>query len=315
MKEADNSGVRSPRLIAVIKGGLGNQLFAYAAARRLALVNGAELIIDDASGFSADAQYRRQYALDHFHIHGRQATVRERLEPFSTVRRRGLRWLARHRPFALRRYIEQEGVDFDARILKLRFRDCRFLEGYWQSERYFEDIEDIIRNDLRIVPPTDRENRNMAEKIADNTSVAIHIRWFDSPEDRQSPYNISIDYYKRAIEILERRLSAPHYFVFSDNPEAAVAKLPLTKDRMTLVAHNANDGLAHADLWLMKQCQHFIIANSTFSWWGAWLSENREKIVLAPDLTIRKGKAAWGFDGLIPASWELLSSSDERAAA
>ena len=105
---------------------------------------------------------------------------------------------------------------------------------------------------------------------------------------------------------MERLAPAAHYFIFSDQLEAARARIPLPDARVTLVAHNRGDELAYADLWLMTQCQHFIIANSTFSWWGAWLSERGGKKVIAPSTSFQHGKMAWGFDGLLPDDWIKL---------
>ena len=116
------SNSKSRKIITRIKGGLGNQLFCYAAARRLALVNSAELVIDDVTGFVRDHNYRRRYALDHFHIPARKATPAERLEPFERYRRGLMKWSSRRKQFAERRYVEQEGEDFDHRLLALKVK-------------------------------------------------------------------------------------------------------------------------------------------------------------------------------------------------
>lgn len=290
------------KIITRIKGGLGNQLFCYAAARRLAVTNNAELVIDDVTGFARDHQYRQQYALEHFQIPVRKVKRAERMEPFERYRRGLMKWLSSRKPFAKRRYLEQEGRDFDARLLSLKVKGTLYLDGYWQSELYFKDVETIIRNDLRITPPTDTLNQHMAKKILNSNAVALHIRWFDTPKCNLSMHNLKADYYVHAIKIIEREITAPHYFTFSDNPDATLAKLSISEKCVTVVNHNRGNDNAYADLWLMTHCKHFIIANSIFSWWGAWLTENTEKIVVCPAVKL-DGIGAWGFKGLLPEAW------------
>ncbi len=301
---------RSAKIVARLFGGLGNQLFIYAAARRLALVNNAELVLDDVSGFVRDHTYKRRYQLDHFHIPCRKATASERLEPFSRLRRYLKRRWNQRLPFEQRCYLVQEGLDFDARLLAVKPRGTVYLEGYWQSENYFKDVEPQIRADLRIKPPTDVVNLQMAERIRSaQVAVAVHVRFFDAPTQQKRNdghiNNVPTDYYGRAIKLMEDRVPDAHYFVFSDQPYAAREHIPLPDDRLTLVGHNRGDDMAYADLWLMSQCRHFIIANSTFSWWGAWLAEYPEKIVIAPGFTINSNSSitARGFKGLIPKKW------------
>lgn len=291
------------KIIPRIFGGLGNQLFAYAAARRLALVNNAELVLDHISGFRFDKEYQQIYQLDNFNIPVRKANRMELLEPFSRVKRYLLRRVNLYRPFGKRCYLSQEGIDFDSRVLDLR-PSCRrlYLEGYWQSERYFKDIDDVIRKDLKMTPPVDEINQTMVEKIKKHNAVAVHVRFFDNPE-KPLGHNASIDYYQRAIEEMQIRVSGAHYYIFSDRPDAAMNLIKLPVTRVTLVDHNTSFQNAYADLWLMTHCKHFIIANSTFSWWGAWLSESQNKIIIAPGFKIREGKTAWGFDGLLPDNW------------
>lgn len=295
----------SPKLIPRIFGGLGNQLFCYAAARRLALVNNAELVLDDVSGFAYDAVYRRHYQLDHFNIPCRKATAVERLEPFSRLRRALKRKWNQRLPCEQRAYLMQEGIDYDPHLLHFKPQGTVYLEGYWQSENYFKDVEATIRQDLQIKPPTDAANLAMAERIRNCTAVAVHVRFFDEPHVA-GINNAPGDYYTRAVEVMERLAPAAHYFIFSDQPEAACARIPLPGARVTLVAHNQGDEHAYADMWLMTLCQHFIIANSTFSWWGAWLAANAAKRVFAPGFEMRQGKMWWGFRGLLPDAWIRL---------
>lgn len=289
------------KVIVRIKGGIGNQLFMYAAARRLALVNNAKLVIDDVSGFVRDKKYQRHYALDHFSITARKATPQERLEPFERFRRALLKYQARKKPFSQRRYIEQEKNGFDPRLLALRFDDTIYLDGYWQSENYFKDIENVIRADLEIIPPNDERNRRMAQMIQSSESVALHVRWFD-PQGTDESHNASVDYYTKAISLISDRVASPHFFIFSDDPVAVQNKILLTTNRSTIIMHNQGDKNAYADLWLMTQCKHFIIANSTFSWWGAWLSPNPKKMVIAPKMNV-SGITWWQHEDIVPSSW------------
>lgn len=294
------------KIIPRIFGGLGNQLFCYAAARRMALVNNAELVIDDVSGFERDHTYQRRYQLDHFNIPCRKATAYERLEPLSRVRRALKRKWNQRLPFAQRAYIQQQGIYFDPHLLRVEPQGTVYLDGYWQSEDYFKDVEALIRHDLQIKPPTDAANLTMAAQIRNSTAVAVHVRFFDEP---QAPgiNNAPDDYYTRAVEKMDGLAPGAHCFVFSDKPEAARARIPLQDARVTLVSQNRGDDGAYADLWLMTQCQHFIIANSTFSWWGAWLAEHAGKQIIAPALVLNGAKriTSWNFPGQIPKHWIL----------
>ncbi len=295
----------SGKVVSRIVGGIGNQLFCYAAARRLALVNSTELVIDDVSGFVRDYDYQRNYQLDHFCIPCRKATAKERLEPFVRVRRYLKRACNRVRSFENRTYIQQEGVGFDQRLLHIRPRGTIYLDGYWQSENYFSDVEPAIRADLKMAPPNDTANMEMVMRIRNSLAVAVHVRFFDAP-GRCGINNASSDYYARAVAKMEMLVPDSHFFVFSDHPEAARAQIPLPDARITCVLHNQGDSNACADLWLMTQCQHFIIANSTFSWWAAWLAENMRKRVIAPGYKTRSSSASltsWGFEGLLPNTW------------
>lgn len=292
------------KIIARIKGGLGNQIFCYSAARRLALANNAELVIDDVTGFVRDSKYGRQYMLGQFSIPARKAMPFERLEPFERYRRGLMKWLSRGKPFEERSYLEQERQDFDERLLTIKVQGTLYLDGLWQSEGYFKDVEQTICEDLRITPPSDGLNQQMAGEIRGSNAVALHVRWFDAPGSTAT-HTLSADYYRRAIALMESKIETPRYLLFSDNPEAATAIVGLPADRVTCVSHNRGDENAYADLWLMTLCRHFITANSTFSWWGAWLGGRGPKIVVTPDLII-EGKTAWGFKGLIPDGWNKV---------
>jgi len=289
------------KIIVQIKGGLGNQLFCYAAARRMALINDAELVIDNVTGFKMDFQYKRKYELNNFQIQARIATSVERMEPFGRYRRGFAKWIARKKPFFKRNYIEQKRPDFDKRLICFPVKGAIYLDGYWQSEGYFKDIGAVIRKDLQIVPPQDSKNQRMVEQIKGSNSVCIHIRWFSKTDN--SGHNVAQDYYLRAVKLIQENVKNPHFFIFSDDTDTSRQLLDLSKEKVTYVRHNHS--CAFADIWLMHYCKHFVIANSTFSWWGAWLGELESKIVIAPNKKI-EGVGAWGFSGLLPERWLLV---------
>ena len=292
-----------------IKGGIGNQLFMYAAARRLALISNQELLLDDISGFVNDLKYNRRYQLDHFNIPCQKAKSMERLEPFSKARRVLKRTINFFLPFETKNYIKQDNAYFDSKILNLRVKQQLYLEGYFQSEAYFKDFEFQISKDLKICPPKDDLNNELALKIKKNfPAVALHFRFFNKTSnneiDKKLSINASIDYYHAAIKKIEKLFPNAHYFIFSDKPEEAKKQIAFSDKRMTLVSHNDDDEYAFADLWLMTQCQHFIIANSTFSWWGAWLAKYKDKVVVAP--SISKKYRHWADPKLLPKEWLQL---------
>ncbi len=290
-----------------MRGGVGNQLFSYAAARRLALKNDAELVIDNVSGFTRDLKYRRCYALHRFGIPARLASPAERFFPCERLRRLFAKLLSRGKNFESRSYLEQEFEDFDPRLLSLRFQGDIYLDGLWQSELYFSDMEGIIRRDLLISPPEDEMNSAMARCIAaSRNAVALHVRWFLPPEARDTVRNVALTYYERAVALALEQLEQPHFFIFSDDIPGAVALLSLPAGSYTVVGHNKGDGLSYADLWLMTLCRNFITANSTFSWWGAWLSSHAGKLVITPDPKLLDARNYWRMAGLLPDAWRKI---------
>lgn len=295
---------KQKKIIARIIGGVGNQLFSYAAAKAVALANNAELVIDHKTGFENEkTRYQRFYQLDHFNISARKVSASEQLKPFSKLRRFIKKRYNRLLPFEKRNYIEQEKIEFDPRLLNIHFSDVLYIEGYWQSENYFNEYSDIIRRELEIIPPTDEVNKQVAQEIKNKNSVAVHIRFFDATGQKESENNVPYNYYVNALKKAEQLIPDAYYFVFSDRTEDVKKVLNLPENRYKVINHNRGDENAFADLWLMSQCKHFIIANSTFSWWGAWLAKNSGKFVIAPNFVKSSGTGAWGFEGLLPERW------------
>lgn len=300
------------KLVVRLKGGLGNQLFCYASARRLAWSNDAELVLDAVTGFKYDYRYKRTYALGSFRASARLATLGEQMEPFGRARRFIARKMSEYKPLPRRRYIHQVGVDFDPDILSLRLQEgTTYFDAFGQSERYFADISELLVKDLEMSAPTDEKNVAMAAQIESTESVALHVRWFDTGDGLRSS-NMSKAYYAEAASKLLSRIPGTHFFIFSDRPlQAATFLVRLMGDRpFTLVEHNVARGDAESDFWLMSKCNHFIIGNSTFAWWAAWLGEQRhsESQVFAPSCNVDPDHSvtAWGFPGLLPERWTIL---------
>jgi hypothetical protein len=270
-------------VIARIFGGLGNQLFIYAAARRLAWVNQVPLQLD-ISGYQED-YYKREYCLHHFNI---QAKV---ISPvyagtIGKIRRRLGRQISQLRKFANRSYICEEFPALDPRLLHLQVKKKVYLDGYWQSERYFKDAEEVIRADLQIATQHAPENLELAKRIRTVNAVALHARrlhgvpQYSGGQPSQKVPALHIDYYRRAIELMASKVANPFFFCFGDYPQWLQENLKVEFPAY-FITHNGDDK-NYEDLWLMSLCKHFIIANSTFGWWGAWLSNWPEKIVIAP---------------------------------
>jgi Glycosyl transferase family 11 len=302
----------SRKVVVRLKGGLGNQLFCYAAARRLAWYNNAELVIDTVTGFKYDDLYKRSYSLNKFGITATIATRAQQMEPLGRLRRLVARKLAQSKPLSQQRYIQQVGVEFNPAILSLRLQEgTTYFDAFGQSERYFFDIREQLQQELTMSAPDDDFNREMARKIGKCLSVAVHMRWFDAGKAAHS-LNMSLSYYANAIPELLSKIGHAHFFIFSDYPERTIDLLkPLLDGKTyTVVDQNANVGNSEADFWLMCQCRHFIISNSTFAWWAAWLAEcnDARTQVFAParNLDPRQSVTAWGFPYLLPDRWTIL---------
>jgi hypothetical protein len=302
----------SRKVIVRLKGGLGNQLFCYAAARRLSLVNDAELVLDTVSGFEYDHLYQRTYSLGGFNIPARLATPQERMEPLGRIRRMFARKLSASKPLDQRRYIQQVGVDFDPGILALRLQvGTTYFDAFGQSEEYFTDIRELLKEDLKMSAAVNLDTRNTAAFINSTESVALHVRWFDNGLSTNSS-NMSLDYYEQAIARLLTKIPTANFLVFTDRPDKVSGMMEslLQKNPFTLVSQTEGQENAATDFWLMRQCRHFIIGNSTFAWWAAWLAEQdrsgTQVFATLRNVNPKHSVTAWGFPGLLPDRWTML---------
>lgn len=282
----------SRRAVAIIKGGLGNQLFAYAAARAFALRSGRELLVDPTSGFSRDG-YGRSYRLDRFPIEAGIAPEPLRLGDPKAPRHRIARSLDRVLPPGRRGYLAERG---DPRAI-LSFTSRRrtvHLNGYWQDEACFTDHAESIRRELAPPEPDDASDAALADEIRGNASVFVHVR-----RVRYSP-RLRADYYQSSIDSAAGAIPGVHFEVFGDDVGWAREQL----DFHGLPAGFHDDSPDEVrDLFLMSCCRHAIVANSSFSWWGAWLGHNPEQRVWTPATPGWPLRAARGWE-TVPNSLE-----------
>jgi hypothetical protein len=273
-------------VISKIVGGLGNQLFCYAAARRLALKNNAVLCLD-VNFFRADIRYGREYRLDRFALPLHELLHTPRVLPalldlywWRLTRRLAARGLVPGRDCL----IETDPRVFEPRLLDHHVARTTLLDGYWQDERYFSDIALVLRRDLTFLrQQSDAQQHELVARIGSSNAVAVHSRRLhhaNLPNAAGTREALTARYYQNALEAIAARVPAPEFFCFSDDPRWLEKQWP-SQLPVTFV-HNAGPYGDMADLWLMSQCRHFIIANSTFSWWGAWLGAAPGKIVVAP---------------------------------
>jgi hypothetical protein len=277
-----------------LMGGLGNQMFQYAAGRRLAIRRGTKLVLDlSYLAHPPLGDVPRHFELDCFHI-----VAEHTAEPVDGGRAPAfLRWLDRSAP----RRLKESGVQFQSAVLKAR--DNTLLVGYWQSEKYFEDEEAQIRKDFTFAAPLSPEKNALAKTI-DERAVSVHIRrgdYVSHPASSKFHGLLPLEYYERAAAVIRERVPHPHFFVISDDPDwcRGHIKLPGTTTFVSDV-HSAG----HEDLQLMRLCRHHIIANSSFSWWGAWLNERRDKVVVAPKRWFTDD--ARDTSDLVPGNWLRL---------
>ncbi|MEM6588523.1 MAG: alpha-1,2-fucosyltransferase [Pseudomonadota bacterium] len=276
-------------------GGAGNQLFQYAAGRALADHLGTDLAVDkrylalggetraDCFLHYQDARFVDNVALPPAKMDG--------VVKYATWRALG------RNP----RFHREEALGFNADFFDLS--DGAYLHGYWQSERYFEKIAAQLREDLQMTTPLDEPNSQMAERIAEaDLAVSAHVRRGDYVGD--GSYAICApEYYREGVaRIAEEMGKAATVFVFSNDPDWASENLKLGAETVVVDINDETKG--HFDLHLQTLCDHNIIANSTFSWWGAWLNPNPDKRIIAPKDWFGSGKPA--NPDICPTDWIRL---------
>lgn len=275
-------------IIVRLNGGLGNQLFQYALGRHLALLNNTELKLD-IFGYSINA--KRYYLLNNFNIQAKLASREEisdltsRLFAFGYTRNNiGSKFLRRfttHQKFMknTQHIFEKRLFFFQKEILKLQ--GDFYLDGYWQNPNYFTAIRNTLIQELQLKESSVGDE--IIESITNNQSVSIHVRrgdYISNKHNRRIYYELPIDYYKLAIAYLKTKIESPIFYIFSD--DVTWCQQNISSD-VNLDFIYPKSRSCYDDFHLMSKCKHHIIANSTFSWWAAWLNTNLEKIVISPE--------------------------------
>jgi hypothetical protein len=266
-------------IVTRLMGGLGNQMFQYAAGRALALRRGTELKIDREWLSSQEGQSvasPRTYELGCFNIEENFASLTELGGLYS---KRRFKLIGRHLP--LKHLRETPKHSFDPAVLEAP--DNTYLDGFWQSERFFKDFERQIRHDFTFKTPPRGKNAELAKLISGCNAISIHVRRGDYVADKNTSKfhgTASLPYYQKAIGLIAKEVDQPHFFVFSDEIDWTKKNFEIGFPA-TYVDHNPPTR-GFEDMRLMSLCDHHILANSSFSWWGAWLGQNREKKVIGP---------------------------------
>lgn len=301
-------------IIVKMMGGLGNQMFQWALGRALSIKNSAEFKVD--VYFLIDRQPKRNFTFRTFDL-----DIFKLVPEFATkdeISNYGLPKFGRYGAFLKHmmqmwrrninpnsyNYLIQTKFEYDEQIDNAPVNS--YLEGYFQTERYFKPYESIIRKDFEFKNELTDGALEMSKIISDKQSVAIHIRRGDyvtNPKANKTHGVMGKEYYDKAIELISNKIESPHFFIFSDDNDWCRENFAIT-DNMTIIEDDIKGHKFQYSLNLMSQCKHAIIANSSFSWWGAWLSDNPGKIVIGPKNWFRNPEL--NTQDIMPESWIRL---------
>jgi len=285
-------------IIVKINGGLGNQLFQYAAGRYLSVKHKTKLLLD-VSEF--DVYKLRKFELEKYMLTYNVATKEDivktiKIDPPSYL----LKILKKPKLNKfIPNYYREPFFHFDENYLNLENKV--YLEGYFQSEKYFQNIRATLARDFKIrsgISSYGRYIRNEIEKV--ENAVSIHIRRGDYVSNNSTNKVHGVlprSYFYEAINLIEKKFNNVKYFVFSDDVEWS--KKNIRKDNLIFI-ENQEARIPHEDIYLMSLCKHNIISNSSFSWWGAWLNTEIHGIKVAP---IKWFNSKINTKDLIPEDW------------
>ncbi|MBD1393296.1 alpha-1,2-fucosyltransferase [Mucilaginibacter glaciei] len=272
-------------IISKVISGLGNQLFQYALARQIAIKNNDDLKLDISF---YESQNLRNYTLNYYNIKAAIATrtdvekvigLYEQTSPYARLHCTAERYLPKQYK---RFYKEAQWWGYEPNVFKIK--GDVFLEGYWQHYKYFQNIQPQIFDELNLTNAVGINDYAIYRQVKqDERSVSLHIRRGDYLTDTDANKLMGIlplQYYRDAIGYISERLADPQFYIFSDDLDWA--RDNLTIDAPVNFVDIDNGKKDYIELAVMSACRHNILANSSFSWWGAFLNQNRDKIVISP---------------------------------
>ncbi len=280
-------------IITKIKGGLGNQLFQYAAARAFSITHSTELKLD-ISAYEADTL--RGFELSNFAMNiaiATDAEIDSYEQPFFQ------KILARIKPYYQRKIYKEPFFHFDPNFTKIP--SDVYAKGYFQSEKYFINSREILLKEINLQGPLIENVKSMGEQLKNSPSVSVHIRRgdYNNPAVRDYHGILEIAYYENAITLIKKQHKDCLFYVFTDDEIWVRNNFKLDTPLEFISASKSTTH--YEDFYLMSCCRHNIIANSSFSWWAAWLNENKGKTVIAPKSWFNNGPKDTA--DLIPANW------------
>ncbi len=281
-------------IIVRMVGGVGNQLFCYAYAKSLQQ-KGYDVKID-ISTFKFNKI--DSYEFDKYNIDIPISTQEENEILFNNSL---LSKILKRFGIDISNKVREKSLLFDESLL--RINDNSYVDGYFQNEKYFYDIRDIILKQISINRPLSNFTKSIQKKINSlNNTCSIHVRRGDMANDINVKIHgvCSVEYYNNAIKYLKNKLGEVNYFIFSDDFEWCRSNLKIDN---AIFVESDEHRIAHEDIYLMSLCDHNIIANSTFSWWGAWLNDNESQISIAPMEWFKDKKYQKQSQDIVPNRW------------
>lgn len=285
-------------IVVKLNGGLGNQLFQYAAGRSISMLTNQELYLDttflDYYPMHVN-NTKRRYELNHFCITAPKLKVEQEWK--RTILRN--KWLFAAYTKWFLGWNRLTVINENNYFVEKNKNKSLYLDDYFQSEEYFKNIAKIIKADFLFKKKPNEVNNDMINRISGCQSISIHVRRGDYLNSTNaSIYHVcTIEYYEKAIKHILESVVNPVFYVFSDDIDWVKENLSI-KHPTIYVEHNSGE-LAYEDLRLMISCKHNIISNSTFAWWAAWLNDNKGKIVVAPNKWFKEIID----DSIIPNNW------------